>query len=342
MEAYNVPSFDTPKRRKGCVMDTSEIKASSEPYEPYMDTSREMALWKKQQAPSGATSGKSGSRSYATQQQEGFENGPEKGNRGEGGDGTMPKYYSGYVQDKNYYCKNYNICPETFEGSQQYEDVPRPPSSQTQSKGKSQSQGQNGKAVKSKSSLPPSGSCKGPLQPPSYEYPMTQEARTQYDKALYLAMNQETGSTPHYPPPTAPGSDTAVSGYSDEDLDQFLKTTEMKSEASIKLPKLPKNDTPVSGRDPYATPFAESMRDFMKDGVPKLRPSDNGPYMASVNQSMTDPWDRVWDMALFVIAGLLIILLMDQLFKLAMLYGMKRAFLAIEPLLVSHLQQSRD
>jgi len=45
MEAYNVPSFDPPRRKKGCVVDPSDIKASSVPFEPYQDSSKEQAMW---------------------------------------------------------------------------------------------------------------------------------------------------------------------------------------------------------------------------------------------------------------------------------------------------------
>jgi hypothetical protein len=313
MEAYNVPSFQTPKRRKGCVMDTTEIKASSEPFEAYTDTSREMAMWKQ-----------SARKSNTGPTREGFENESKSNNDLS----IMPKQYSGYVQDKNYYCKTYNICPETFRGSQMqdYEEIP------------SQPNGVNPNAKPAKK-----GTCQGPLQPPRYDYPMTPESRSQYDKALQLSMNQESGSTQHYPSEPMKGTDKDVSGYTDEDLDQFLKTNEMKNEGSIQLPKIPNDNqsNSVAGRDPYASSFAESMTQFMKDGVPKLTPEGVDTSLPSAkSQPAIDPWDRIWDMALFVVAGLLIILLLEQLFKLAMLYGMKRAFLAIEPLLVSQKMAS--
>lgn len=304
MEAYNIPSFDTPKRRKGCVIDANEIKASSEPYEPYTDTSREMAMWKR-----GETKRRI---------QEGFQSQPLEG--------TMPKQYSGYVQDKNYYCKNFQICPETFRGSQGSQDYESVPDQQPKQAGDAKKQrGANGKT------------CSGPLQPPRYDYPMTDDARAQYDKALSLSLQQETGSTPHYPSVPLEGTDKDVHGYTDEDLDQFLRTNEMKSEAQISIPKLLREPPAVSGRDPYASHFAESMKDFTKNGVPQLKPGSDS--TKDSNEKPVDPWDRVWDMALFVVAGLLIILLLEQLFKLAMLYGMKRAFLAIEPLLVAHQAQ---
>lgn len=317
MEAYNVPSFQTSRRRKGCVVDTAEIKASSEPYESYMDSSHEMALWKQDSSPQVMSSKQRVSQN-PSMMREGFEN------RGE----ALPKNYSGYVQDKNYYCKQYNICPETFTGMQvmDAEEIPQLSQNQTTSKSKSGA------------SKKPKASCPGPLQPPKYEYPMSAEARSQYDKALQLSLNQETGGTVHYPSEPrkeiSSGTDTDVTGYTDEDLDQFLKTNSMKNEASITLPTLSKQAqrASISGRDPYASKFAESMSQFMKDGTPKLRP-DGDSTIASANVFTVDPWDRVWDMALFVVAGLLIILLLEQLFKLAMLYGMKRAFLAIEPLL---------
>jgi hypothetical protein len=178
---------------------------------------------------------------------------------------------------------------------------------------------------------------------PNYEYPMTPEALQQYNKAIQLSISQPQGGTPYeQPPPLAPAKGD-VSGYTEEDLDQFLKTQEMKS-VPFDLPKAPKDDRVVPGKDPQATPFAETMKNFMgPDGkTPQLRPSTEGATLDAEFQRESqretqapprDPWEKVWDIALFIVAGLLIILLLDQLFKLAMLYGMKRAFLAIEPLL---------
>lgn len=306
MEAYNVPSFDPPRRRKGCVVDPSEIKTSSEPFDPYADARGQGGVRSEMAAvPRSRASAKS-----SGNEMESFENaGP-----------TMPKYYSGYTQDKKYYCDTYNICPKTTEG---FENQPL---KKTNGTGTSTTSPQ---------------SCQGPLIAPNYEYPMTPEARRQYDKAIDLAVNQPQGATPYeIPPPLARAQDGDVSGYSDEDLDKFLKTNEMKS-FPFELPKVPKDDRPVSGRDAYATPFAETMKNFTAaDGTPQLRPvSADADTEANANKERSsgatkkDPWDKVWDMALFVVAGLLVILLLDQLFKLAMLYGMKRAFLAIEPLL---------
>jgi len=300
MEAYNVPSFDPPRRRKGCVVDPTEIKTSSEPYDPYMDARgqggvrSEMAAVPQRPRPAKPTDN----------DMESFENaGP-----------TMPKYYSGYTQDKKYYCDTYNICPKTTESFEN--QPPKKPVGKPQT-------------------------CTGPLIAPNYEYPMTPEARRQYDKAIDLAVHQPQGATPYEVPPPLPASQAGdVSGYTDEDLDKFLKTNEMKS-FPFELPKVPKDDRPVSGRDAYATPFAETMKNFTAaDGTPQLRPASADANAGasttkeeSSNATKKDPWDKVWDMALFVVAGLLVILLLDQLFKLAMLYGMKRAFLAIEPLL---------
>lgn len=322
MEAYNVPSFDPPRRKKGCVVDPSDIKASSVPFEPYQDSSKEQAMWA-----NGVGGGSKVARARVnTPPMSSIENFEGLDGAGAGASGRsppMPKYYSGYQQDKDFYCKAYNVCPETFTSSRadNAELVPQPPV---------------GQKVKATGGKAPS--CSGPLQPPRYEYPMTPEARSAYDKALDLSMNQETGSTPFHAPKPLPPNQGDVNGYSEEDLDRFLKTNDMKS-VPFDLPKLPKNAQNVDGRDPYASHFAESMKDFTRNGVPKLRPENGSDYeyrgVKQGSNEHVDPWDKVWDMALFIVAGLLLILLLEQLFKLAMLYGMKRAILAIEPLLAN-------
>lgn len=311
MEAYNVPSFDTPKKRKGCVLDNPSMKASSEPYEPYRNSSREDAMWQQPNSINGNSNGNGGSGSKPLRRNGAGNN----SNSTREGFATMderkgfPKHYSGYYQDKTHYCEKYNICPETFTD---YEAVPATPQKE-QRKTKTQQ-------------------CTGPLQPRPYDMPLDPEAKKKYNEALQLALNQETGAdTYEFPKPLKP-SEGDVNGYTDEDLDQFLKTTDMKS-VGFQLPSLPRNDQPVSGRDVYASPFAENMRDFTRNGVPQLHPGVSSSMSGEDQYVSKDPWDKVWDMALFIVAGLLLILLLEQLFKLAMLYGMKRAILAIEPLI---------
>lgn len=334
MEAYNVPSFGANgRRRKGCVLE-GDIKTSAENYDPYEDYTRgEMAAFsssvssapKRDPRPMGAPTptspyaspfrspveGRFGSVPSAFKSVEGFQgsatpNTSTNQASGESRGPVLPKHYSGYAQDRKYYCDTYNICPEV-EGFQ------------------NGVQKASGVSVEDREAKKV---CSGPLQAANYEYPMTEEAKRQYDRALQLSLNQPEGSTP-LADPLAFKADASgdVSGYSEADLDSFLRTQDMKS--AFQIPMVPKDDRPVEGRDPHATPFAEAMKDFTKDGVPQLRPASVAGNGASTK---ADPWERVWDMALFVVAGLILILLLDQLFKLAMLYGMKRALLAIEPL----------
>jgi hypothetical protein len=344
MEAYNVPSFGkADRRRKGCVMDTNDIKTSTDPYDPYQDFTRgEMASFTSTVGgnghtvptkPNGATPA---NRPYAPpfrspvegsfdsvpahfKAVEGFQSTPNSSTNDASGlsrGPTLPKYYSGYSQDRKYYCDSYNICPSA-EGFQ--------------NRSVAQPQKAAGISVEDQERQP---KCTGPLIAPNYEYPMTDEARAQYNRALQVSLNQKEGATQMEDPGTfmkASGSKHDLVGYTDADLDSFLNTQDMKS-ATISIPTVPKDDRPVEGRDPYESPFAETMKNFTgPNGTPQLRPASAEEKPDETRK--TDPWERVWDMALFVVAGLLLVLLLDQLFKLAMLYGMKRAFLAIEPLL---------
>jgi hypothetical protein len=322
MEAYNVPSFEPPRRRRGCVMDPQDIKASSEPYEPFQAPSPpEYAAAGRNRAPAAPSAPAPG------RVRETFENGGP----------TLPKYYSGYSQDRKYYCDTYNICP--IREGMTSGPTPSPAPTTDFIKPYRSRGGPGGPGG-------PGESCSGPLIAPNYEYPMSPEALEPYNKALQLSVSQPQGSTPPTLAPPLPPATGEVAGYTDEDLAQFLKTQDMKS-VPFELPKVPADNRPVPGRDPQATPFAETMKNFTE-----LRPSTEGVQLDAEFQAgskkdattppPTDPWEKVWDMALFIVAGLLIILLLDQLFKLAMLYGMKRAFLAIEPLLDRALHPAPD
>jgi hypothetical protein len=378
MEAYNVPSFgSTSRRRKGCVLDTQDIKASTDPYDPFQDFTRgEMAAYTSSatgtkpvptkpmgQAPPtnpyanpfrSPVEGRFGSVPNAFKPIEGFQGSTVGGSStpntstnqasGESRGPVLPKYYSGYSQDRKYYCDSYNICPDAsgagIEGFQGME-----------------TKNGSGNVASGGEPTPKSATCTGPLIAPNYEYPMTDEARRQYDRALQLSLNggmnaNPSGDTPLEDPATfirAGGSSADVMGYTDADLESFLRTEDLTS-APFKIPVVPKDDRPVGGRDPNESPFAETMKNFTgPDGTPQLRPGSvdkaategagtaagSGGMSGALGSSASvrDPWSRVWEMALFVVAGLLLVLLLDQLFKLAMLYGMKRAFLAIEPLL---------
>jgi hypothetical protein len=112
-----------------------------------------------------------------------------------------------------------------------------------------------------------------------------------------------------------------VSGYYDEDLENFLTTQELKSvplppSAMHTNPAVDINNTyqstpPQSHLHPENYNPPPSTSNYSEKPKPKLKPIE------SYNQQ------NIMDLLLFISLGILIILLCDQIFKLGMSYGMK-------------------
>lgn len=161
-----------------------------------------------------------------------------------------------------------------------------------------------------------------PLQPPKYEYPLSDKDKQKFRQALQVAIEQMENEEPQKPklPPKA------IAGLIDEELDQYMKLKEAKKETAgtkepstvyekAKFPDIPVDKQPIP---------AERLKDI--PGAPEK------PY-AEVPAPIQVPSDRnrLWvNLLLFIFGGILLIFLLEQLFKLVSLISMRRTVEAME------------
>lgn len=215
--------------------------------------------------------------------------------------------YSALANDYKYYCDNYGVCKEGFENPS--------PSKSSSAPRKQQS---SSTAPRSKQQ----GSC-GPLQPPVYEYPMTEMDKKRYNVALNDALKQEQTATAPSKYEARRVDMNKVSGYYDEDLESYLQTKDMKASPALK--ELPKVDLKAEPYDPSESPFANAMQKFggQQLGSPYASAVQERMANVSASSARTDKVGMWMDMLLFVLMGVLVIFLCDQLVKLGMMLGMK-------------------
>lgn len=142
-----------------------------------------------------------------------------------------------------------------------------------------------------------------------YRIPVSEEAKQNYDAAMAVAIN----------PPNQPTSTelvlgkqrtndmNKVTGYYDEDLEQYLKVSEMKA--------APMLQTKVE--EPYE--FKEIPSPFETDLAKYQSPRPQVSYLM--------------DLILFVLCGLLVILLCDQLYRIALTTGVRETIDFLRPYL---------
>lgn len=184
--------------------------------------------------------------------------------------------------------------------------------------------------------------------PQMYKIPISQEAKDMYDAAMKTSMEE---TVPKYIPssmePRKVNMDN-VSGYYDEELEQYLQTKDMKAApfAGKSLPPPPpvqRVEVEPTRNDDYKPyrPFnpdmygnvsnkTESMQGMKKEATDK---EDTEPVRETPTIISNDAWQNFWDIFLFIFAGILVMFLCEQLFKLALMIGMKRTVEILEPYL---------
>ena len=203
--------------------------------------------------------------------------------------------YKSMETDYDYYCKNYNICPlEKFTNAKE----------------------------KKKDTCTP-------LSPSNYEYPISEEDKAKFQKALKIAL--ENMENPNPSPSSIPKkeplpSNSDVTGFVDEELESYMKVHEMKA-----VPKPPTVPQPppkeLPGFDPYGskTPFEKDTQKHLGYTFPKNFTQANAHWM---------------DLLLFIVSGLLIIFLLEQMYKVTLMIGMKRTLQAMDHLMQTAKEQA--
>lgn len=301
-EAFNLPTV--PRKKK-----PYSAKNLEEPYDPYTEqTGKEQVLYEPFQSGEDTVVKESQERKLGAK--------ASATGRGMGGDSGYEgarKTYASQYSDYDYICKTAGICldekkPEKF---QNYETVPS-----------------SSPATK----RPNPASC-SPLSPPPYEYPLTDADKARFRKALKVALEEMESSSPGPAPrqnfvpkafETRKVDMTTVDGYIDEELESYMMIHDMKPVIPDKEERVPKSILPEdlpgleSKSSAVASPFVEDV---------KANPS----YKIPDNFTKKN---KIWfDLLLFVGSGILIIFLLEQLFKLALITGMKKTVEALEVLI---------
>jgi hypothetical protein len=204
--------------------------------------------------------------------------------------------YKGMSSDYDYYCKNFNICSlEGFDAS-------------------------SGKPKKAPTTkvAPQKDKC-SPLEPPIYEYPISQEDKAKFQKALKIALEQMEDSTPPYVPEQRKADMTTVDGYMDDELDTYLTVKDMKAapKPSAKPAQAPPKELPGFEKESTVSPFEADVK---KQGI-------------TIPSNYTQTHKLWMDLLLFISSGLLFIFLLEQLYKIALMSGMKKTIQAMDSLI---------
>lgn len=176
----------------------------------------------------------------------------------------------------------------------------------------------------------------------TYRIPISDAAKKNYDAAMNIAINQPNQplSTQQVLGQTRTAEMKGVDGYYDEDLDNFLRVSDMK--AAPTPAALPKDDSKEHAEpyDPKTSPFATAIANFKGQLTPpSFRTENMAGDMTSTNSSILAAFrkDYVMDLVLFVLSGILFIFLCDQLYRLAAMTGMRDTIDFIKPFLVERI-----
>lgn len=287
-----------------CVAPTA-IATSADPFDPYAPEAGrgELARFAAGQAPRGRVPAPGGGRMI-----EGFADGaaPVSGVRMGDRDRVT---YKGMAADYNYY-KEYGVDLPKVEGFA----GPIPRSQQQQQ-------------------------CRSP-PPQIYEIPLTPEAKAAYDRAMQAALDagDDTGATAPMKPMRREVDMSSVQGYYDPDLENYLATADLKAgtggAAVLTSPAVARAGVGAAAAVPYdpkESPFSEALTKFKGQMRPPLADAE----VPRRRRGADDTWQSVWEIMLFVIAGILVIFLCEQLFKLAVVVGMQRTINILEPYLAA-------
>lgn len=303
-DAYRAPSFDTQARRRQAT-GMSAVQETAAQIESF--TNLDSTL--KQMSGQPTTSGS------------GFGNA-----------------YTGRINDYKYACKQFGVCPATsMEGFESGSGpVPGHPM---------MNDGKLGKVV---------NKC-DPLQAPAYQYPMSDADKAQFAKTLDVAMNGQSAKPKQIEPAinmvNIEKYTDAYGGYDDEDdIDAYLRVDDMKDntmtaqpvrQSPAKFDAAPK--TPLTAQMATAA-AAGQFQDFapptQAEAVAATTPTPGPPALPAPSLAPTPApasaphWSQKWmDLLLFFSVGIILIVLMEQIFKVAMMSGMRETVDVIMPIL---------
>ena len=190
-----------------------------------------------------------------------------------------------------------------------------------------------------------------------YRIPVSDESKEAYKKAMDMAISsKQAGATGQVLPQMRQADMSKVSGYYDEDLEQYLKVKDMKAAPMPSVsPIANTNIPPADPYDPEASPFSSALNRFNGNLSPPITKENmaqaQAPYTpqaapqanAIAHQDAKDKdangltTGRIIDLILFILFGVLVIFLCDQLYRLALMTGMKDTIEVIKPFLLKSM-----
>lgn len=197
---------------------------------------------------------------------------------------------------------------------------------------------------KFKNQAPNAQKC-APLAPQKYEYPMSEEDKTRFKQVIKIALEEMETSKAQSPPvvPEAPSAPSMnqIDGYIDSELESYMMVNDMKTE-EVAIQKPPTATAAQSPKDMAGYVKQEARGGYhpfpftkeTETGIPVSK-GGGGDQSASAPppENFTKKYKILFDLLLFSITGILIILIIEQLFKLALLQGMNKTVTALETII---------
>ena len=251
---------------------------------------------------------------------------------------TERKSYAAQVNDYKLGCSMYGVC-SPVEGFQSQSQI--------------QSQNINPQSTHIPGSGAGSGSgntvpC-GPLELPVLGDMYGDQIKADMQKSLNTQLAQNSSPGTGYTPPTNYKNNvdmSKVTGFYDEEIEKYLFTNAMTVEDESKGgQQITGIITPPSKYEPY------SNNSIANTPTPVNKPTDDNIHTTDKDESNTiiksinhalknlyetttsyNPKNNIWDIAMFVLAGILIIVLLEQLFQIASAIGMRNTIAYLKSL----------
>jgi hypothetical protein len=191
----------------------------------------------------------------------------------------------------------------------------------------------------------------GPLELPVLGDMYGDQVKADMKKALDVSLAQNSSPGAGYTPPTnykTPVDMAKVTGVYDEEIESYLHSLAPPS-TYMTVEQEVKGGQPITALASPQKYTYTNEKDANKEttDVAAALPGSTGPVeelLQSINASLKalyntasvyNPKQNWWDLAVFVLAGVLIIFLLEQLFQIASAIGMRNTINQLEPYLKS-------
>ena len=172
-------------------------------------------------------------------------------------------------------------------------------------------------------------SC-SPLQAPTYEYPISEEAKKGYDKALNTALNTTNSNQISYDEFNKLSNIKDVKPYYDDDFEQYLDIKNFKNQINYQSSSVQSlKEEPV--REEPLPPRKEPLKEILLP--PRDEPLPIKDNSEKNNKKKDQYYKNLINIGLFTFIGIVIILLCDQIAEIAINIGMKKTMQLLEPYL---------